>query len=250
MIGTRFLGKTNNMGITTTIIVVVMLLLFTASCSKEKAETVVVAFDPERTYTMKATDVSTLISDSGITRYRLKAKEWLVFGKAADPHWYFPEGIYIEKFDTLFHTEASVKADTAYYYDKKGLWELIGNVEVESLQGERFETSQLFWNQKDEKVYSDKYIRIEQADKIITGIGFESNQNMTQYKIFNSQGIFPINETPPADTARTDTIKTDQDLADEKSSAAFPPNDHTPVVMEKPEDTVSAPDDSIKLKEQ
>lgn len=250
MIGTRFLGKTNNMGITTTIIVVVMLLLFTASCSKEKTETVVVAFDPERTYTMKATDVSTLISDSGITRYRLKAKEWLVFGKAADPHWYFPEGIYIEKFDTLFHTEASVKADTAYYYDKKGLWELIGNVEVESLQGERFETSQLFWNQKDEKVYSDKYIRIEQADKIITGIGFESNQNMTQYKIFNSQGIFPISETAPADTARTDTIITDQGLAGEKPSVAFPQTDTTSVVMEKPEDTASTPDDSIKLKEQ
>lgn len=113
-----------------------------------------------------------------------------------------PEGIYVEKFDTLFQTEASIKADTAYYYDKKGLWELIGNVEVESLQGEHFETSQLFWDQKQEKVYSDKFMRIEQEDKIITGIGFESNQDMTQYKIFNSQGIFPVSDAP-ADTTRT-----------------------------------------------
>lgn len=227
-----------------------MLLLFTASCGKEKTETVVVAFDPERTYTMKATDVSTLISDSGITRYRLKAKEWLVFGKAAEPHWYFPEGFYLEKFDTLFHAEASVKADTAYYYDKKGLWELIGNVEVESLQGERFETSQLFWNQKDERIYSDKYIRIEQADKIITGIGFESNQNMTQYKIFNSQGIFPVSETAPADTARTDTVPTDAGLAEEISSALPRQTGDMPVETDKPEETVSMPADSIKLKEQ
>lgn len=114
----------------------------------------------------------------------------------------FPRGIYVEKFDTLFQTEASIKADTAYYYDKKGLWELIGNVEVESLQGEHFETSQLFWDQKQEKVYSDKFMRIEQEDKIITGIGFESNQDMTQYKIFNSQGIFPVSDAP-ADTTRT-----------------------------------------------
>ena len=200
MIG-RFHRKTNNKGITATFVVVVMLLLFSASCGKEQKEIVDVAFDPETTYTMKATEVSSLISDSGITRYRLKAKEWLVYGKAAEPHWYFPEGIYVEKFDTLFRTEASIKADTAYYYDKKGLWELVGNVEVESLQGERFETPQLFWDQKKEKVYSDKYMRIEQEDKIITGIGFESNQNMTQYKIFNSQGIFPVSEAP-ADTAR------------------------------------------------
>ena len=161
------------MGITTTFVVVVMLLLFSASCSKEHKEVVDVEFDPDKTYTMKATDVSSLISDSGITRYRLKAKEWQIYGKAAEPHWYFPEGIYVEKFDTLFQTEASIKADTAYYYDKKGLWELIGNVEVESLQGEHFETSQLFWDQKQEKVYSDKFMRIEQEDKIITGIGFE-----------------------------------------------------------------------------
>ena len=53
-----------------------------------------------------------------------------------------------------------------------------------------------------EKVYSDKFMRIEQEDKIITGIGFESNQDMTQYKIFNSQGIFPVSDAP-ADTTRT-----------------------------------------------
>ena len=48
-----------------------MLLLFSASCSKEHKEVVDVEFDPDKTYTMKATDVSSLISDSGITRYRL-----------------------------------------------------------------------------------------------------------------------------------------------------------------------------------
>lgn len=204
------------MGITTTFGVVVMLLLFTASCGKEVKEVVDVAFDPDKTYTMKALDVSSLISDSGITRYRLNAKEWLMYGKAEDPYWYFPEGIYVEKFDTLFHTEASIKADTAYYYDKRSLWKLIGNVKVESLQGEQFDTDLLFWDQKLEKVYSDQYVRIEQADKIITGIGFESNQDMTQYKIFNSQGIFPVNEAPadstqvtPVDTTRVDVLVVD-----------------------------------------
>ena len=32
------------------------------------------------------------------------------------------------------------------------------------------------------------------ASQVVTGIGFESNQNMTQYKIFNSQGIFPVED--------------------------------------------------------
>lgn len=199
--------------ITITAPVVVMLLLFLVtlfSCNQEVKEVVEVSSDPEKSYTMKATQVNTLISDSGITRYRVKAKEWLVFGNAKEPHSYFPEGIYVEKFDTIFHTEASIKADTAYYFDKKGLWRLIGNVEVESLQGERFNTSELFWDQKAEKVYSDKYIRIQQKEQIITGVGFESNQNMTRYRIFNSQGEFPVEEevTPsaPADSVNTENV--------------------------------------------
>ena len=62
---------------------------------------------------------------------------------------------------------------------------------------------------KEEKVYSDKYIRIQQEEQIVTGIGFESNQNMTKYKIFNSQGVFPVEETAraqtPADTLQMET---------------------------------------------
>ncbi len=205
MVLPRFLCKTNIKSITTTFGVVVVLLFFMLSCKGDNKEVVDVQFDPEATYTMKATDVATLISDSGITRYRLIADEWLVFGKAAEPYWYFPEGIYVEKFDTLFVAEGSIQADTAYYYDKKGLWELIGNVEVESLQGENFQTSHLFWDQKEEKMYSDKFIRIQQEDKIITGIGFESNQDMSWYRIFQSQGTFPVADTAPVRADSTDT---------------------------------------------
>ena len=206
----RFIRVTDILSITTIPRVVVMLLLFTVACSKEVKEVVDATYDPEKSYTMKATQVNTLISDSGITRYRIEAAEWIVFGKAKEPYWYFPEGIYVEKFDTLFHSEASIKADTAYYFDKKGLWHLIGNVEVESLQGEQFDTSELFWDQKKEKVYSDKYIRMQQKEQIITGVGFESNQNMTRYKIFNSQGEFPVEDTPKS---ASDTVQVENSFA-------------------------------------
>ena len=188
--------------ITATLWVAVMLLLLTLACSGEHKEVVEVTFDPETTYTMKTTGVISLISDSGVTRYRANAKEWLVYGKAQEPYWYFPKGIYVEKFDSLFHTEASIEADTAYYYDKQGLFQFVGQVEVKSLQGERFETEELFWNQKEDKVYSDCFIRIEQEDKIITGVGFESNQNMTRYTIRESRGVFPVDTSAPVDTTK------------------------------------------------
>ncbi|WP_288732322.1 LPS export ABC transporter periplasmic protein LptC [uncultured Parabacteroides sp.] len=208
MTKTRFLCKTNKYGITTTFAVVVMLLLFMASCGKENKEVVEVTFDPENTYTLRTTDVSSLISDSGITRYRMNAKEWLVFGKAKEPYSYFPQGVYVEKFDSLFNVEASVKADTAYYWDKKGLYKLIGHVGILSQEGKKLNTSILYFDQKEDQIYTDEYFELEEGDKIITGIGFKSNQNMTKYKIFNSQGTFPVSDTA-RDTSRVNTATGD-----------------------------------------
>lgn len=207
MTETRFHCKTDKYGITTTFVVVVMLLLFMASCGKENKEIVEVAFDPENTYTMKATDVSSLISDSGITRYRMKAKVWLMFGKAKEPYSYFPEGVYVEKFDSLFNVEASIKADTAYNWDKKSLYKLIGNVSMLSQEGKKLDTSILYIDQKEDKIHTDEYFELQEGEKVITGIGFESNLNITKYKIFNSQGVFPVSESPrsQADATTADT---------------------------------------------
>lgn len=218
MTETRFLSKTDKYGITTTFAVVVMLLLFMASCGKDNKEVVEVAFDPENTYTMRSTDVSNLISDSGITRYRMNAKEWLMFGKAKEPFSYFPQGVYVEKFDSLFNVEASVKADTAYYWDKKGLYKLVGNVSILSLEGKKLETSLLFFDQNEDKIHTDCYFELQEGDKIITGIGFESNQNMTKYKIFNSQGTFPVKDTAP-DSSRVNIEPADTVMV------AIPPAD-------------------------
>ncbi len=183
-----------------------MLLLFNLSCGQEKKEVVEVEFDPETTYTMRTADHFSLISDSGITRYRLNAKESYYFSKASEPYWYFPEGVYVEKFDTLFNAVASIKADTGYYWLKKGLAKLVSNVEIVDLEGKNVQTSLLFLDEKTDRIWSDQYIRIQQGDKIITGIGFESNLNLTNYKIFDSSGEFPVKDMPPADSTQ---VKTD-----------------------------------------
>ena len=74
MIKNRFFCKTNEQGIITIFAVVVMLLLLLPLVMEITKEVVVVAFDPETTYTLRTTDYTTQFSDSGITRYRAIAK--------------------------------------------------------------------------------------------------------------------------------------------------------------------------------
>lgn len=174
------------------LLTVATLLSFFASCTREKKDLVEYTFDSETSYTLKETTVETLISDSGVTRYRLVTDTWLMFGKAAEPYWYFPDGIYLEQFDTVFNVQASIKADTAYYYERRKLWELNGNVDISNHKGERFQTSQLFWDDNKNSIYSDSFIRITNGDRVNTGIGFQSNEDMTVYEIYKAAGDIPV----------------------------------------------------------
>ncbi len=114
------------------------------------------------------------------------------------------KGLFLEKFDSTYHVDASIKADTAYFFSEKKLWELRGHVLIKNVRGDKFVTEQLFWDQNLQKVYSDKFIRIEKTDRIITGHGFESNQQMTVYTIHKTAGSIPIEDkkVAPPDTTK------------------------------------------------
>jgi len=183
------------------ILTVVAACITCVSCGNTQKEIVNIEFDPQTTYTLKETNVETFVSDSGVTRYKIITATWLMFSKAQDPYWYFPDGVYLEKFDTLFNVEASIKADTAYYYERSKLWELDGNVDISNLEGSRFQTSQLFWDQNKQEIYSDSFIRITNGEQIQTGMGFKSNQDMSEYSIYHSGATFIIEEHQAADTA-------------------------------------------------
>jgi len=155
-------------------------------------------------------DASTLISDSGITRYRIVADVWMVFDQAKESYWYFPEGIYFEQFTPDFEIEATVEADTAWYYNTKDLWKLRRNVHVENRKGEQFDSEELFWDGKNGKVFSETYIEIKSGLTELKGYGFESNQTMTDYRIFQPHdGKLPFSETAPADSLSSDSIEED-----------------------------------------
>lgn len=186
------------LSITVAIWATVMFLLLPA-CGKKKE--LAAAIDTTQVIPDMLTEgVTTYISDSGMIRYKIITAEWEIYSQVDSPYWAFEKGIYLEKFDTLFNLDASIKADTAYYYEQKKLWKLLSNVHIRSQRGDQFDTEQMYWDQKEEKIYSDRFIRIEQPDKILTGYGFESNQQMTEYQIFNNTGIFTVEDTAPADT--------------------------------------------------
>ena len=181
-------------------------VILLAACSSEKTEVVEGDINVDSMPSLYTRNVNTLISDSGITRYRIEAPVWYMYENEnrEEPYWYFPEGIYVEKFDTLLATETMIQGDTAIYYKKPQLWRLNGNVHIENIDGTIFDTQQLYWDQQTRLIYSDSAIRIIDGEEV----GFKSNEQITQYVILRTTGIFTIerNALPP-DTIVADSIQ-------------------------------------------
>ena len=174
--------------------VLVTLAMCVVACSDNTVGTSAEQVSRQQVAALVTDSVTTLISDSGITRYRIESPKWLVYDKTEPPYQEFPQGIYLEQFDIDLTVQASLQADYAHYDETEQIWTLRGNVHALNRKGEQFDTPLLQWNQKTHRVYSDTTIHITREKSIISGVGFDSNEEMSQYTILHPTGMFPIDE--------------------------------------------------------
>lgn len=169
--------------------ILVLVLVFLAC--QERQEHIAPAVNPKDSVsTMVTYGVNMLVSDSGMMKYRIVAECWEVNQAKNPSRWIFEKGLFLEQFDPKFHVEAYIQCDTAYYFDQEKLWELRGRVRVRNIEGLRFSSEELFWNQNKHELYSYKYSRLVTPDREMEGTYFRSDERMTKYTITNSKGSF------------------------------------------------------------
>lgn len=168
------------------------LAIAAGSCTQETKVDISRNLDPTRMPSMVTHNISTLISDSGVTQYKIVAPVWYVYDEVDTPYWLFPEGLYLQKYDPSFNVIATVAADSARFFKVQKLWRLEGNVEMTKAPKDLFLSARVFWDQRRARLYSDTFIHIENETHILEGTGFESNERLTKYRILHPTGIFPV----------------------------------------------------------
>lgn len=172
-----------------------MLMLF--SCNNEEEKKGPHLAERDSLPTLRTLGVSTLVSDSGIIRYKIIAEEWFIYDKKDPQYWSFEKGLFIERFNPSYQVDAFISCDTAYFYNQQELWELRGRVLVKNLKNETFKTSLLFWDQQARRIYSSAYMEIDGETRKLSGYNFSSNEQMTDYIIHSSKGQFPLEDHTP-----------------------------------------------------
>ena len=135
-------------------------MLSTTSCNDVVEHTAPAVNPKDSSSLMVSYGVNTLISDSGVMRYRIVSEVWEVNQVRNPSRWIFEKGIFLEQFDEKFHIEAYIQSDTAYYYDQQKLWELRGRVRVRTKDGLRFSSEELFWDQLRHEFYSNRFSHV------------------------------------------------------------------------------------------
>ena len=165
-------------------------LFLAVSCSQEKEHTAPAINPKDSVSLMTSFGVNTLISDSGVMKYRIVTEKWEVNEVRNPSRWMFERGLFLEQFDERFHVQAYIQCDTAYYYDKNKVWELRGRVRIRTLDGVRFSSEELFWDQNRHELYSNKFSRVVSPARALQGAYFRSDERMTHYIISNTKGSF------------------------------------------------------------
>lgn len=208
------------------IIAILIVILIASGCKDDGGIAANKQIDASKLPTMVTHNVQTLLSDSGMTRYRITTKTWLAYEEQEHPHWVFPDGLIAEELDnhsfdvkmsmqcdsahydrntrmlnltgniTIHDKDGSeITCDSAYYDEEKALWSLNSMVTITSKDGSKIETNQMYWDRKASKYYSDSFIRMQAQEKILEGYGYVSNEKLTTYKVNRVQAIVPVNDT-------------------------------------------------------
>ena len=137
----------------------------------------------------KYTESNPKYADSGKLVTNLLAAKLLDFSNLAFPYKEFPEGI-----EVLFWDEkgekSTVTADYAIQYDNTELVDLRRNVVIITADSIILNANQLYWDQKNQWVFTDQPYRIKFKDGSYNeGAWFDSNQDFTIFLSRRNQGV-------------------------------------------------------------
>lgn len=120
-------------------------------------------------------------SDSAVLRSEITAPKQLEF---ANGNLEFPEGITIQFFNLQGQLETTMRADKGFFLRDQNLYRGSGNVRVKNLPKDQgLQTEELFWNQAGRKIYTEKFVSIQERQTLFNGTGMEADDSFSTYRL-------------------------------------------------------------------
>ncbi len=128
-----------------------------------------------------ATNIFLVQSDSAIIRSEITAPKQMEF---LNGNIEFPEGIEIKFFTKEGELETTMRADRGYFIKNDNLYRGEGDVQIENLlKDQKLQTEEIFWDQPGKKIYTDKFVTIQEKQTLFNGTGMEADDSFSVYSL-------------------------------------------------------------------
>ena len=172
------------------IAIALLMCLVLVGCQDQVEHTAPAIHAKDSVAMMTSYGVNTLISDSGVIKYRIVTERWEVNTNRNPSRWIFDKGMLLEQFDEKFHINSYIQCDTAYYFDQQRIWKLYGRVRILTKDGLRFSSEQLTWDENKHEISSNVFSKLVTPERTLQGSHFWSDERMTKYFVSNTKGSF------------------------------------------------------------
>lgn len=175
------------------------------SCSNDM-ETVASLSQEENMPVDIAKEVKIHYSDSGKVKMALESSLMETY-EGENPYVEMPDGIFVRFYDQQQEVKSTLRANYAISYEKTRIMEARHNVVVVNAKGETLNTEHLIWDQKEQEIRSDEFVKITTDDKILSGEGLVADEQMDNYTILKPRGPIYLDEDFGKKKS-SDTLKT------------------------------------------
>ncbi len=126
---------------------------------------------------MTSYGVNTLISDSGVIKYRIVTERWEVNTNRILPAGFLIRVCLLEQFDEKFHINSYIQCDTAYYFDQQNVFGSFMAVCASSPRMVlRFTSEQLTWDENKHELSSNVFSKLVTPERTLQGSHFWSDE--------------------------------------------------------------------------
>jgi LPS export ABC transporter protein LptC len=175
---------------------ILVLAALLAACTREKLRPVLLT--EHDTAIEVGREVEILYSDSAIVRVRIKAPVLHNVLERDNPRQEFPAGIQVDFLGPDHQVTSTLTSKTAVREMEKGIVTARDSVVLNTVKMERLETEELIWDEKAEKVRTDKFVKVTKPGEVIYGFGLEANQDFSYWKIIVPKGRIKASQVDEA----------------------------------------------------
>jgi LPS export ABC transporter protein LptC len=169
-----------------TVVVSCLLVVFFSSCEEKIKPSVLSTVDSKTLPQQESWNSTITISDSGHVRAIIRAGNIRIYDSTQVTE--LRDGVFVRFFGSSGHETSHLTSDEGSVDENTNDLEARKNVLVTASDSSKLRSERLFWSDRRQLIYTPDFVTITTPKEKLQGHGFESDQNLKHYRVFQVTG--------------------------------------------------------------